>query len=77
MEHINYLYYHGVLQNLQKHLSQSSGSKDSLSRAIQSIENKLKNYETQPKEVERGRFLSNTFDSYLSKAKKDFKPKAS
>ncbi|GMT49686.1 MAG: hypothetical protein IEMM0008_1225 [bacterium] len=67
MEHINYLYYNGVLQNLHKHLQKSPEHKESFHRAIQSIENRLKEYESEPvTQKQRGRFLKATFESYLS-----------
>ena len=61
MEHINYLYYNGVLQNLHKHLNNTNVNKNVLNRAIKTIENRLKEYELKPEESKRGRFLQNTF----------------
>ncbi len=69
MEHINYLYYNGVLQNLHKHLQKSHDNKETIHRAIQSIEGRMKEYESASlTQKNRGRFLKTTFESYLSQA---------
>ncbi len=69
MEHINYLYYNGVLQNLQRHLQKSHDNKEGFHRAIESVENRIKEYESEPvTQKQRGRFLKATFESYLSQA---------
>lgn len=74
MEHINYLYYTGVLQNLKKNLSNSShDNKEAFSRAIEKIESRLKEYETKPQKASEGQFLKHTYQDYLSKASYDFK----
>ncbi len=69
MEHINYLYYNGVLQNLHKYLQKSHDNKETIHRAIQSVEDRMKEYESEPlTQKNRGRFLKTTFESYLSQA---------
>ncbi len=74
VEYINYLYYSGVLQNLQKQLTKSSNeNNDSFQRAIQSIEEKIKDYESKPEKQKKGHFLKDTFNSYRSIASRDFK----
>ncbi|MDH4130080.1 MAG: hypothetical protein OEV44_15085 [Spirochaetota bacterium] len=69
MDQMNYIYYNGVLQNLQKQLIKPNADKDALNRAIKSIENRIKEFESKPTEYQRGKFLHNSFQNHLSRSK--------
>ncbi len=68
MEHISYLYYHGVLKNLHQRLKEEDNNKESLNRAIESVNRRIKEYETKPERYKLKRFLQETYDTYQNYA---------
>ena len=66
MEYIDYVYYNGVLKNLTKQLDGSSGSKESINRAIENVQIRLKEYENKGEKEKENPYYHNPFQKSYS-----------
>lgn len=65
MDYVQYLYYHGVLKNLHKRMDQESAG-TLVNRAIESVQNRLNEYEANSNQNKKASFLSRSLERPFS-----------